>query len=333
VRLNARGARGAQAIFVFIAVGLLIFFRDKPQFHTLAITFVSIVLEAFPFMLVGTLIGGGIEVFVSREKITRWLPKRRWAAIFVAAGLGMIFPVCECAIVPVVRRLLQKGIPLSAAIAFLLGGPIFNPLVAASTAVAYFFDGRIVAARLIFGYLIAAAVGLLMDLFFTRIQAVRDEVFSDRPLPAEMAFLEGSGPPRFLGRVHLAVSHAAGDFLDIGRFLIIGAFLAGLLQTFIPRQVLISIAGTPALSILIMMTMAIALNLCSEADAFVAASFRSTPVSLSAQMAFMVLGPMLDVKLVLMYLNVFRIRSIVVLAGLTFLIVFLSMVFFELKLI
>jgi uncharacterized membrane protein YraQ (UPF0718 family) len=239
----------------------------------------------------------------------------------------MIFPVCECAILPVVRRLLQKGIPLSAAIAFLLGGPIFNPLVAASTAVAYFFDGRIVAVRLLSGYLIAAAVGLLMDLFFTRIQAVRNEVLSDHPLAPASPFREGSGPPRFLDRAQLAVVHAAGDFLDIGRFLVIGAFLAGLLQTFMPRQVLISMAATPALSILIMMTLAITLNLCSEADAFVAASFRSTPVPLSAQMAFMVLGPMLDIKLVLMYLNVFRIRAIVVLAGLTFFTVLMSMLF------
>jgi hypothetical protein len=329
VRLNGRGARGAEALFVFITVGLLIFFRDKAQFHTLAITFVAIVLEAFPFMLVGTLIGGFIEVFVSREQLTRWLPKRRWAAIFVAAGLGMLFPVCECAILPVVRRLLQKGIPLSAAIAFLLGGPIFNPLVAASTAVAYFFDGRIVSVRLICGYLIAAAVGLMMNLFFRRIQAVRTEVVSDHPLPPQRPFWEGRGSPRFVDRVQLAVTHAAGDLLAIGRFLVIGAFLAGLLQTFIPRQVLVSIAATPALSILIMMVLAITLNLCSEADAFVAASFRSTAIPLSAQMAFMVLGPMLDIKLVLMYLTLFRIRALALLAGVTFSTVLLSMLFFD----
>ena len=121
----------AQAIFLLLAFSLVLFFRDRPQFHTLGIIFVSIVLEAFPFMLLGTLIGGFIEVFVSQETITRFLPERRWWSVFIAAGLGVIFPVCECAIVPVIRRLLKKGVPLSAAIAFLLGGPIVNPLVAA----------------------------------------------------------------------------------------------------------------------------------------------------------------------------------------------------------
>jgi uncharacterized protein len=329
VRLNGRWARGAQAIFVTCAVGLLIFFRHQPQFHAIAITFVSIVLEAFPFMLVGTLIGGCLEVFVSREKITRWLPKRRWTAIFGAAGLGLLFPVCECAVVPVVRRLLQKGMPLSAAVAFLLAGPIVNPLVAASTAVAYFFDGRVVAVRLLLGYLIAATVGLLMDLFFTEIQAVRKEVVNNPPQPPAMTSIEDGIRFGFREKVHLAVAHAAGDFLDIGRFLVIGAFLAGLLQTIIPRQLLMSMADTPALSILVMMALAIILNLCSEADAFVAASFRSTPVPLSAQMAFMVLGPMLDIKLILMYLNVFRIRALVVLAGLTIFFVFFSMLLMD----
>jgi uncharacterized membrane protein YraQ (UPF0718 family) len=326
---NGKKALVAQAIFVLLALGLMVFSHERAQFQTMGIIFVSIVLEAFPFMLLGTLMGGFIEVFISREKITRWLPRRHWAAVFIAAGLGVIFPVCECAIVPVVRRLLQKGIPLSAAVAFLLGGPIVNPLVAASTSVAYFFDWSIVANRLIFGYFIAVTIGLLMDLLFTKNQAVREEVFYDQNQYKETSFSDRKKSSKFFENVCMAVTHAASDFFDIGRFLIIGAFFAAFLQTVIPRQVFASISGTPTLSILVMMMMALILNLCSEADAFVAASFRSIPVPLSAQMAFMVLGPMLDLKLVLMYLNVFRIRAIVVLAGLIFLIVFLSMVFFH----
>ena len=117
------------------------------------------------------------------------------------------------------------------------------------------------------------------------------------------------------------------DFFDIGRFLVIGAFFAAVVQTLVPRQVFAALTDPPALSILIMMVLAIVLNLCSEADAFVAASFRSTPVPLPAQLAFMILGPMLDIKLIIMYFNVFRIRAIVTLAALVFSMVFLSMVF------
>jgi len=319
----------AQLLFILFTLGLLVFFRDRAQFHTLGIIFVSIVLEALPFMLLGTLIGGFIEVFVSRETITRWLPEGRWWTVFVGAGIGIIFPVCECAIVPVVRRLLHKGVPLSAAIAFLLGGPIVNPLVAASTAVAYFADWSVVVQRMIFGYLIAVVIGLLMGLIFTRAKAVHGEVFSNL-FHGNAASISNHGKSPVLSeKVVLAVSHAAGDFFDIGRFLVIGAFIAAVLQTLIPRQIFAAVVSTPVLAILLMMIMAVALNLCSEADAFVAASFRSSLVPHSAQMAFMILGPMLDIKLILMYLKVFRIRAIAALTALTFAAVFISMILVE----
>jgi uncharacterized membrane protein YraQ (UPF0718 family) len=324
---NGRRALFAQLLFVLLALGLLVFFRDRPQFHTLGIIFVSIVLEALPFMLLGTLVGGLIEVFIAREKITRWLPERRWWTVFAGAGIGLIFPVCECAIVPVVRRLLQKGVPLGAAIAFLLGGPIVNPLVAASTAVAYFADWPVVMRRMIFGYLIAVAVGFLINLIFTKVNAVRGEVFSEKDYLSDPV-ISDQGKPAALGeKIALAVSHAAEDFFDIGRFLIIGAFIAAVLQTLIPRQLLAPVLDTPALAILIMMLMAVVLNLCSEADAFVAASFRSSLVPISAQLAFMILGPMLDIKLIIMYLKILRVRAIATLAVLTFLAVFISTIF------
>ena len=316
----------AQLMFVLIALGLLVFFRDRAQFQTLGIIFVSIVLEALPFMLLGSLIGGLIEVYFSRETITRWLPEGRWWTVFVGAGIGILFPVCECAIVPVVRRLLHKGVPLSAAIAFLLGGPIVNPLVAASTAVAYFADWSIVVHRMVFGYLIAVVIGLSMGLIFTRTKAVHAEVYFNQFQANAASIANHVRSPSAGDKAILAVSHAAGDFFDIGRFLIIGAFIAALLQTLVPRQLFAAAVSTPALSILLMMIMAVALNLCSEADAFVAASFRSSLVPYFAQLAFMILGPMLDIKLILMYLKVFRIRAIAALTVFTFTAVFFSMV-------
>jgi uncharacterized membrane protein YraQ (UPF0718 family) len=326
---SGRLALSAQLLFVLFALGLLVFFRDRAQFQTLGIIFVSIVLEALPFMLLGTLIGGFIEVFISREKITRWLPEGRWWTVFVGAGIGIMFPVCECAIVPVVRRLLHKGVPLSAAVAFLLGGPIVNPIVASSTAIAYFGDWSVVAHRMIFGYLIAVIVGVLMGLIYSRTNAVHSEVFAEPGQNNNAPIPICSSSPVWSEKAVLALSHAAGDFFDIGRFLVIGAFIAALLQTLVPRQIFAAAVSTPALSILLMMIMAAVLNLCSEADAFVAASFRSGPVPLAGQLAFMILGPMLDIKLILMYLKVFRIRAIATLTVFTFAAVFLSMVLLQ----
>ena len=305
---------------------LLVFYRNVPAFNTMGITFISIVLEAFPFMLIGTLIGGFIEVFVPQDSITRWLPEGRFTTIFLAAGLGIFFPVCECAVVPVVRRLVIKGVPMGAAIAFLLGGPVVNPVVAASTAVAYFFDWSIVVNRLAFGYFIAVAVGFVMNMFFTKARAFRSDVIANQSFAAHPDSVDSGAGISLPKKIGEALSHSANDFSDIGRFLVIGAFLAASIQALAPRFLFSTIASTPASSISIMMVMAMVLNLCSEADAFVAASLQWTLVPVSAQLAFMILGPMLDIKLLLMYGRLFRIRAIITLSGLVILLVFLNMI-------
>ena len=323
----AAGFRVSQFIqlsFIVSTLILVIFFRKTPAFATLSITFVSIFLEALPFMLLGSLIGGFIEIFVSRDTLTRLLPDANWQSILLAAGVGIIFPVCECAIIPVVRRLFQKGLPLGAGIAFLLGGPIVNPLVIVSTSVAYGYDWSIACERMVFGYLIAVTIGFLTELFFSKQSAlaagaaeIHDECICDNNHPR---------PAGFFRKIVSAFHHAAEDFLDIGRYLVFGAFVAGLLQTVIARSDMTAVTGFSIVSILIMMVLAVVLSLCSEADAFVAASFQMTIVPLTAQMAFMVIGPMLDIKLILMYFRIFRRRFIFVLSAMTFFIVFVSMI-------
>ena len=129
-----------QTVFIVCALMMVLFHPRSQVFTTFSIIFSSIVLEAMPFMLLGTMIGGLVEVFISRDHLVRFLPKNRILAIAAAAFLGIFFPVCECAIVPVVRKFIQKGMPLGSAVAFLLGGPIVNPLVFGSTFTAYSFS-------------------------------------------------------------------------------------------------------------------------------------------------------------------------------------------------
>lgn len=306
----------AQLVFFSALVFLIFFFRHTPWFDTLSITFVSIFLEALPFMLLGAFIGGFIEVFVSKTMITRIIPAGILPSILLTAGLGLVFPVCECAIVPVVRRLFSKGLPLGAGIAFLLGGPIVNPLVALSTAVAYGNDLVIAASRLASGYLIAVAMGLIIERFFSRKTALAE-------LPIDESGEADASLP-VSAKISRALRHGASDFIDIGRFLVFGAFVAGALQTLVARGDLAVWFGSLPFSVLAMMVLALLLSLCSEADAFVAASFRTT-LPLTAQMAFMVLGPMLDLKLIAMYFRIFRKRLILVMSVSTFIIVFVGM--------
>ena len=335
----------ATALF-FIPTG-----SETGALNSLAIVFVSIVLEAIPFMLIGSLVGGFIETFVSRERMATLLPRKGWVTVCLAASAGIVFPVCECAVVPVVRRLLGKGLPFSAAIAYLLGGPIVNPIVAASTALAYAFDWRIVILRLGLGYGLAVVIGILMGRLFTSTEAVKDngaaqennasscghhhqtlehthcmaesETGQAYPVTTNQA---GSTTTRGYECSHptsdswedkagAAFTHAMDDFLAVGHYLVIGAFIAALANTYIDRSSFLSLTAVPVLSVVLMMALAILLNLCSEADAFIAASFQGL-MPIPAQMAFLLTGPMFDLKLLLMYQSVFKRRAIVVLATL-----------------
>jgi uncharacterized membrane protein YraQ (UPF0718 family) len=100
-------------------------------------SFLALVFEGVPFILLGSLISGIIGSFVPARVITGLLPKRRFPAILVSGLLGVIFPVCDCGTVPIVRRILKKGVPLSCGITYMLASPIVNPLVIFSTIIAF----------------------------------------------------------------------------------------------------------------------------------------------------------------------------------------------------
>ena len=339
------------ALFLATTIVFLPSGSESGSLNSLAIVFVSIVLEAIPFMLAGSLVGGLIEAFVSRERMAVLLPEKGWLTVCVAAGAGIIFPVCECAVVPVVRRLIGKGLPFSAAVAYLLGGPIANPIVGASTALAYAFDWHVVILRLGLGYGIAVAIGLIMGKLFAGANPVKNigSVSTNNSMacgchqhpPGHAHHAPHSGTSnafpvvinetdsitdgecghshatsdRWIGKAGAAFGHAMEDFLAVGHYLVIGAFIAALAQTYIDRSSFLSLTAAPLLSVVLMMALAILLNLCSEADAFIAASFRGL-MPLPAQLAFLLTGPMFDLKLLLMYQSVFTRSAIVVLASL-----------------
>ncbi len=321
------------AIFILVSGGILLIRPNSVSVRTLSLIFVSIVLEALPFMLLGAFLGGLIEAFVSRERLMSLLPKRGWVTVFVCGGLGCILPICECAVVPVVRRLGRKGLPPGAAIAYLLGGPVVNPIVLMSTAMAYNFDWHIALLRCGLGYSIAVGIGLLISRIFKGQSIFLDAIHTEGHSHSHEHH-HGSGgcscghhchtsSPTFRQKMSQALQHAASDFLTVGHYLVIGAFVAALAQTYIDRNGLLSITAYPVVPLLAMMGLAIALNLCSEADAFIAASLRGL-MPLPAQMAFMLTGPIFDLKLLLMYQGVFRRRTILYLAGLILISVFVT---------
>ena len=273
-------------------------------------------------MLLGSMMAGLMEEFVSRERLMAMLPKRPWVSAAVAALAGVVLPVCECAIVPVVRRLARKGLPLQACIAYLLAAPIVNPVVAASTALAYRMDMRVLFLRMVLGYVIALTVGLLAGRVFKGSSAFVEGAAGDgKPSCScghdhdhdhDHGADEDSRPAKLslTMRILRSFRHGAEDFIGVGPYLILGAFVAAVATTYIDRSSFLELCSWPFASSALMIALAFLLNLCSQADAFVAASFNGL-VPMSSQLAFMLIGPILDLKLLLMYRTLFKKRAIV----------------------
>ncbi len=283
--------------------------------------FSAVLWEAMPFIVLGALIAGILEEFLPQDFITKLLPKSVLPAVMIGALLGIPFPMCECGIVVVMRRLLRKGLPLAACIAYMLAGPIINPVVISSTWFA-FRDHKIgpemVGLRVGFGFVIAVLIALVVHLQYRKYGNALLKVVAAPPTPEPTAstpsgLTTGSEvavpKPGFLVRLGNMSATALHDFVDITVFLILGAVLAALARSYITSdQIEYFSREEPFLAIPAMMFLAVVMCLCSEADAFVAASF--TKMHISAKVAFLVLGPMLDLKLVMMFTRVFRGRLI-----------------------
>ena len=297
----------------------------QPSIHDFLYRFSAVVWEAMPFVVLGAIVAGILEEFLPQEFLTRLLPKSVVPAVMVGSVLGLLFPMCECGIVVVMRRLLRKGLPLSSCVAYMLAGPIINGVVIFSTWVA-FKDHKIgpemVGLRVGFAFVIACATGLVVHLQYKKYGnslltplTAPPAPSPDEPAPAEADTAPpGTGPRQpFLRRLGNVSATALHDFVDIMVFLILGAVLAALARSYITEREIEAVSrDQPLLAIPAMMFLAVLLCLCSEADAFVAASF--TKMHLTAKLAFLVLGPMLDIKLLLMYTRVFKLRLIVTIA-------------------
>ncbi|MCR8984656.1 permease [Brevibacillus laterosporus] len=293
----------------------------SPQLLDVKTLFFSILLEAIPFVLIGVFFSALLQTFVRDETVRNWTPKHPLIAIPFATLLGFIFPVCECAIVPIVRRLIHKGMPVYVGMIFLLAGPIINPVVMAATYTAFPTDPQMVLYRTLFAFIVAAVVGIV--LFFTQ-KTTPLKLGSEYEITHEQQHLT-----RQASKLSTTFTHAVDEFFDMGKFLIFGALISAIIQVYVARDNLIAFADTPLYASLTMMGLGFIFSLCSEADAFIAASFSST-FSKGALLAFMVFGPMIDLKNTLLLVSVFRVGFVAKLISLVTLAVLLLTLFFPL---
>ncbi|SCY44384.1 permease [Alkaliphilus peptidifermentans] len=354
------------------------FVIDRNVMESFTTIFISIILEAIPFVMLGVFISSIIQIFVSEEMIAKIIPKNKFVGIFAASLMGIIFPVCECANVPITRRLIKKGVPLHIGITFLMSVAIMNPVVLLSTYYAFSGSMQIVILRGLLGMIGAMIIGFVVSLLYKDDNQLRELSIGEEITcgcgheheeehhhshqeacgcsgqkeidihfhlecgcgdehEEDLQFLDlacGCGhdhghhqtkdismKAKVVGKVKEIIEHTSAELYAVGRFLILGAFLSSIVQTMVARSFLITIGQGQIISIVVMMILAFVLSLCSEADAFIARTFVGQFTSGSI-VAFMIFGPMIDVKNTLMLLEGFKAKFVIKLIIITSIICF-----------
>ncbi|GAA5122970.1 permease [Luteolibacter yonseiensis] len=304
-----------------------------------ALAFLSILFEGAPFILLGTLISGFIDIYLPAGAMDRFLPRNKFLAVLTAGLLGAVFPVCECAVVPVIRRLVKKGLPVSCALTYMLAAPIVNPITALSTWKAFQGQGAamMVSSRLLLGFLIAVGVGLIvskMPLASVLKAKLVDSLKKDESGQGHHGHdhHDHGHDHSCCGHDHSGDSHhhhhepggdtrlvsafrsSLKDFVDVAVYFSIGVAITALFNTGIApgAQWLDGLAKNPVGAPAALMALAFILSLCSTSDAFIAATLDK--FSWGAKLAFLTFGPMMDVKLLFLYQTVLKKRFIVLLA-------------------
>ncbi|WP_420064011.1 permease [Microbacterium bandirmense] len=264
----------------------------------------SVLIEALPWVILGVLLSIVVQVWLPSDAVQRWLPRNAWARRAVLSLLGMFIPVCECGNVPFARGLMMRGLAPAEALTFLIAAPIVNPIVILTTHAAFGWDGGILVARLVGGFLIANLIGWIFSrsrdpeaMLTTRFVETCEQVAHEPGSPARRSLVQ------FLVELR-AVMPA----------LVIGSALAGAVQVLVPRDVLLAIGSNPLLSILAMVALAMTVAICSNVDAFFALSFAST-FSSGAIIAFLIVGPLVDVKMIALLRTTYTTRVIAAVVG------------------
>lgn len=269
------------------------------QIQEIFTLFLGLMIEAFPFIVLGVTISTLIALYVKEDKILKYLPKNKFISHAIVGFMGVFVPVCECGNIPVARRLILKKFSVSQATTFLLAAPIVNPITFITTLEAFNIDKNIAIMRVVFGYVVALIIGLIISYRKNQGSFLRDEFFTETCEVHDHDHNKHRGWEIF-----------QREFIGVFRLLFIGAIIAALTQSLVPREFLNAVGSHPILSIFAMVFLGFVVSMCSNVDAFFALSY-STTFTLGSLMAFMVFGPMIDIKILSMLRSTFRARFLV----------------------
>jgi uncharacterized membrane protein YraQ (UPF0718 family) len=364
--------------FVYLLFEKNIFkIEDISTFNTI---FLSIIIQAFPFMLIGILVSSIMHVFIPDNIVVKVFPKKFGLGYISAMFLGLLFPVCECAIVPVTRRLIKKGVPFPIALTFMFSAPIINPIVIVSTLYAFPGNPEYALIRVVAGLIVAFLIGLIFMIFFNKNNILLENINVEENCSCcsheheehehnheencsccsheheehehnheencsccsheheehehnheencsccsheheEHEHNHEENKSSFVLKLKQLFLHAGEEFFGVGKYLLIGAIITSLSQIIIPKSVFENVSENFILSLAIMMSLAFAFSACSTSDAFLARSYIGK-FPIGSILGFLIFGPMMDLKNILMLMHGFK-KSFII--KLTFVIVIVN---------
>lgn len=273
-------------------------------------SFLGIVVESLPFIIIGSLVSAIIQVFLSEELIRKCIPRISILGYLGAVVSGILFPICECAIVPITRSLIKKGLPIGIGVSFMLAVPIVNPIVIMSTYYAFPDNNFILLFRIIGGALVALVVGVIIGSIYKgkdKESLLKENIITIRcQCCIDNNKITTSKMQKFIN----LINHGSNEFLNISVYFIIGAFISSIFSTLVNNDVLSKISPNNISGIFLMMILSFLLSLCSEADAFVAKGFLSN-FGLGPIVAFLIMGPMMDLKNAFLAFGVFENKFVI----------------------
>jgi len=291
----------------------------------ISIIFLSIFFESLPFLILGSLISSIIETYVSNDTLARLIPKNKILGSLVGVFLGIFLPACDCAVIPISKRLIKKGVPINAAISFMLASPIINPVVLLSTYYAFYqTNPQMFWYRILFGVAISLIIGIVMGIIFNNKEVLEssENHLHDCEKDCHCHTHEEKSKHTLKNDFISIFRHSALDIFDVVKYLMFGALIASFVQVLLPRDILMIFNNNQVLSIICLMLFAYLISLCSTSDSFVGKSLLQS-FSNASIIAYLILGPMIDIKNTIVLLGNYKKSFVFTLISLIFIFVFI----------
>lgn len=293
------------------------------DFYGFYIIFISLLIEGIPFILIGSFFSGIVGALVSKEKLIKILPENKILSCIIASVAGIFLPICDCGTIPIVKSLIKKGVNIGTSVTFMLAAPIVNPICILSTYYAFQGNISVVMCRILFGILIAIICGIIINHTCKNPDHILYESTDDDYCSCNICIGNISNNENFKSRIFNVINHSTNEFFNVAKYMILGMFICSIFQSILINNVVNP--GDNRSGLIIMMVLGVVLSVCSTSDAFIGKTFLNQ-FSINSVMGFLVVGPMIDIKNIIVLSSFFKKKFICKLLFIIFTVSFLLMI-------